>query len=271
MTLIAVIVCLPFVIPLIWMTSASLLPEIDVTASLALVPYPAQWHNYADAISYFPAFRYLLNTLEVAVPSAIGTVVSSSWIAYGFSNLQWRGRDKVFLLVLGILMIPSWVTLIPLYSIFVKIHWVNTYLPLIVPAWLGISFTSYGGSFYIFLFRQFFLRQPRELLDAARIDGASEPRIYLQIVLPLASPAVAVVLLFSLVGAWTDYINPLIYLNDPSKYTLMLGLASFKDAHATFLNLLMAASVMVVAPVFVLFLFLQRYFRQGLQLTGLVT
>jgi ABC-type glycerol-3-phosphate transport system permease component len=146
---------------------------------------------------------------------------------------------------------------------FVQIHWVNTYLPLIVPSW-------FGGSFYIFLFRQFFLRQPAELLDAARMDGANEPRIYLQIVLPLARPAVAVAAVFALVGSWTDYINPLIYLNDPSKYTLMLGLASFKDDHVTYLNLLMAGSVIVIAPVFVLFLVMQRFFREGLQLTGMV-
>jgi multiple sugar transport system permease protein len=262
-TLLGVLACLPFIIPLIWMVSASLLTQLQVTASLTLIPTHPQWHNYADAITYFPAFQYALNTLEIAIPAALGTVLSSSWIAYGFSNLQWRGRDRVFLVVLGLMMIPGWVTLIPLYVTFVQIHWVNTYLPLIVPSW-------FGGSFYIFLFRQFFLRQPAELLDAARMDGANEPRIYLQIVLPLARPAVAVAAVFALVGSWTDYINPLIYLNDPSKYTLMLGLASFKDDHVTYLNLLMAGSVIVIAPVFVLFLVMQRFFREGLQLTGMV-
>lgn len=263
LTGLAALVCLPFIIPLVWMASASLLPELEVTSSLALLPYHPQWQNYAHAVTYFPVWHYLLNTLTIAIPSALGTVLSASWIAYGFSNLQWRGREQVFLIVLGLMMIPNWVTLIPLYVIFVRIHWINTYLPLIVPNW-------FGSSFYIFLFRQFFLRQPPELLNAARIDGANEPRIFLQIVLPLAAPAVAVAALFALVNGWTDFFGPLIYLNDPSKYTLMLGLASFRDEHATFLNLLMAGSVMVIAPVFVLFLILQRFFREGLQLTGLV-
>ncbi len=264
LTALAVLACAPFVIPLLWMVSASLLPEADVTAGLALIPYPPQWHNYPDALQFFPAYHYLLNTLQIAVPATLGTVLSTSWIAYGFANLQWKGREPAFLVVLGLMMIPSWVTLIPLYVVFVKIHWVNTYLPLIVPSWFG------AGSFYIFLFRQFFLRQPAELLDAARIDGASEPRIYWQIVLPLAKPAVAVAALFALVGNWTDFLGPLIYLNDPSKYTLMLGLASYKDEHMTFLNLMMAASATVIAPIFILFLFMQRFFREGLQLTGLV-
>jgi multiple sugar transport system permease protein len=264
LTILAVLVCLPFVIPLLWMVSASLLPENQVTASLALIPYPPQWHNYPDALSFFPALQYLRNTLEIAIPSALGTVISASWTAYGFANLQWRGREQVFLVVLGLMMIPGWVTLVPLYVIFVNIHWINTYLPLVVPCWLG------GGSFYIFLFRQFFLRQPAELLDAARMDGANEFRVYLQIVMPMATPAIAVATLFSFVGSWTDFLGPLIYLNDPAKYTLMLGLAAFRDEHMTFLNLLMAASATIIAPIFFSFLFMQRFFREGLQLTGLV-
>lgn len=263
-TVLAALACLPFVIPLLWMISASLLRENQVTASLGLIPYPPQWHNYADAVQFFPALRYLVNTLEVAVPSALGTVLSASWTAYGFANLQWRGRDQVFLVVLGLMMVPSWVTLVPLYVVFVHIHWINTYLPLIVPCWLG------SGSFYIFLFRQFFLRQPVELLDAARVDGANEFRVYLQLVLPMAAPAVAVVTLFSFKDSWTDFLSPLIYLNDPAKYTLMLGLAAFREEHMTFLNLLMAASTMIIAPIFLSFLFMQRFFKEGLQLTGLV-
>src|SRR5262249_2353114 len=150
-------------------------------------------------------------------PVTLGTTISSALVAFGFARVRWPGRDLVFYLVLATLMIPNWVTLVPLYLIFDKIGWVNTYRPLVVPSF-------FGDAFSIFLLRQFFLRQPQDLVDAARIDGASPLRIFAQIIVPLSRPALAVVALFAFINAWTDFFTPLVYLSDPDKYTLQLGL-----------------------------------------------
>ncbi len=263
LTIVATLLSLLFLVPLLWMVSTSLKTESEVFATVfQWIPPVPQWMDYPNALAYFPFWRDCLNTLVIAIPSAVGTLLSSSFVAYGFANLHWKGRESVFLVVLSHMMIPTWVTLIPLYVIYVQIHWINTFLPLIIP-------NFFGGAFNIFLLRQFYLRQPASLLDAARMDGASEFRIYWQVILPLTRPALAVIALFSLVGSWTDFFGPLIYLSNPHKYTLMLGLAAFQEEHLTVWPMLMAASIMVVFPLLVLFFFTQRQFTEGLHFTGL--
>jgi multiple sugar transport system permease protein len=252
-----------FIFPVYWMVVTSLksVPEVF---SLPPVWWPAElrWSNYPEALEYFPFLRYVGNTLQIAVPVSIGTTLSSALVAYGFARLRWPGRDKVFYLVLATLMIPNWVTLVPLYLLFDDLGWVNTYRPLVVPSW-------FGSAFSIFLLRQFFLRQPQDLIDAARIDGASHLRIFAQIVVPLSRPALAVVALFAFIGSWTDFFTPLVYLTDSDKYTLQLGLFSFFSQHFVNWPGFMAASVVVLAPVTILFFLTQKTFIEGITFTGL--
>lgn len=252
-----------FVAPLYWMITTSLKSSAEVF-QMPPVWWPPhlRWNNYPDALDYFPFVRYAKNTLRIAVPVAFGTTVSSSLVAYGFSRLRWPGRDLVFYLVLATLMIPNWVTLVPLYILFNNIHWVNTYRPLVVPAF-------FGDPFSIFLLRQFFLRQPQDLVDAARVDGASHLRIFAQIILPLSRPALAVVGLFAFINSWTDFFNPLIYLSNPDKYTLQIGLFNFFAQHFVNWPGFMAASVVVLAPVVVIFFLAQKTFIEGITFTGL--
>jgi ABC-type glycerol-3-phosphate transport system permease component len=249
--------------PVYWMliTSFKSTPEV-FRMPPAWWPEQLLWSNYPEALGYFPFVQYAGNTLRIALPVMIGTTVSSALIAYGFSRLRWRGRDVVFYLVLATLMIPSWVTLVPLYILFNHIGWVDTYRPLTVPAF-------FGDPFSIFLLRQFFLRQPQDLIDAARVDGASHLRIFAQIIVPLARPALAVVALFSFIAAWTDFFNPLIYLSNPDKYTLQLGLFNFFSQHFVNWPGFMAATVVVLAPIAILFFFTQKTFIEGITFTGL--
>ena len=214
----AVVICaILFALPIYWLVVTSL-KALDEVFADPLVWWPRQlvWSNYPQALQQFPFLRYLTNTITIAVPVAIGTTFSSAFVAYAFSRLRWRGRDVVFYLILGTLMIPNWVTLVPLYILFSKMGWLDTYKPLIVPAF-------FGDPFSIFLLRQFFLRQPQELVDAARVDGASHLRVFLQIMLPLSRPALVVVALFAFINSWTDFFNPLIYLSSPEKYTCKSG------------------------------------------------
>jgi len=249
-----------FLFPLYWMLATA----VKTDAELAHFPpllWPAHWEwgNFLAAARYVPLFLYMKNTLVITIWTVIGAVVSNAIVAYGFSGIDWPGRDKVFGLVLATIFIPFPVLLVPLFDIFAHLGWVNTYLPLIVPAY-------FGNAFWIFLLRQFLLQIPAELSDAARIDGAGELRIFWQIVLPLAKPAIATVAIFAALGAWNDFLGPLIYLQDNSKYTLSIGLAFFRSEHNLRLNLLMAASTVVVTPVILLFLSCQRYFVEGITL-----
>lgn len=253
-----------YLFPLLWMISTSLKDMGEVFA-IPPVWIPAKLHfeNYPLALTkYFPFFLYLRNTLIIAVPAVAGTVVSSTLVAYGFSRVRWRGRDTVFMILLGTLMIPNWTTLIPVYVLFARMHWTGTFLPLIVPAF-------FGSAFYIFLLRQFFMRQPQELVDAARMDGATHPNILWSIIVPLSKPALAVVLLFSFMDNWTDFFGPLIYLNNANLYTLAIGLYNFQSNHRTDWTTLMAASITVASPMMILFFLAQRTFIEGITFTGL--
>jgi multiple sugar transport system permease protein len=198
----------------------------------------------------------------IYVGKVIGAVLSCSMAAYSFSQLKWPGRDVVFILVLSTMMLPFQVTMIPLYIVFTKLHWVGGFLPLIIPSWFGYAFS-------IFLFRQFFMTIPKELIEAARIDGCSEPRIYAQIIMPLAKPAIISVVLFEFMWTWNDFLGPLLYLSKQTNWTLTLGLLQFRSDKQTAWELLMAASTLTVLPAIILFFFGQKAFIQGIATTGM--
>ena len=258
-----------FAFPFVWMISTSLkfdwqiFPKEGASGvSLNLVPWPIRWANYPRALQTFPFLNYLYNTLYICIFTVIGTVLSCSLVAYGFSRVQWRGRNAVFILVLCTMMIPYQVTLLPVFILFRSLHWIGTYKPLIVPAF-------FGSAFYIFMLRQFFMTLPGELSDAARIDGCSEMTILLRIIAPLAKPALATVALFTFMGAWLDFMGPLVYLNDERLYTLALGLNAFLGRHGADWSGLMAAGTVVVAPIIILFFLTQKTFIKGIALTGM--
>jgi ABC-type glycerol-3-phosphate transport system permease component len=257
---VAAVLLLPFA----WMLSTSLKGNEAVFAiPPQWIPEELRWDNYAEVFRRMPFLLYLRNTSVVTAFTIFGTVLSSSLVAYAFACLRWPGRDALFLFVVATMMLPLQVIMIPLFVLFKEFGWLNTYKPLIVPAFLG------GGAFNIFVLRQFFLGIPRELFDAARIDGASEWRIYWSIALPLARPALITVALLTFMFAWNDFLGPLIYLSDQSKNTLALGLALFTGQHQTDWGVLMAASVLMMVPVVALFFFFQRYFIQGFTMSGL--
>lgn len=249
--------------PIFWLVSTSLkVPAQTYRFPPEWIPNPVRWQNYPDALSAVPFDRYVLNTLIITVASIVGVVLSSSLAAYGFARLRFPGRDVLFVLVLTTLMLPQTVTLIPRYIEFRELGWIDTWWPLIVPNW-------FGNAYFIFLLRQFFRTIPRDLSDAARVDGASEFRIFWQIILPLSRPALMVVVVFSFLYNWNDFLEPLIYIASEEKKTVALGLYSFQGVFSTQWNLLMAAATVMILPVVVLFFFLQRYFIQGVVLTGL--
>lgn len=255
---------LAFLFPLLWMVATALKPTEQIFAYPPVWwPNPLKWENFLTSVQRFPFWLYLRNSVVVTVLSVLGQVLSAAFVAYGFAKLRWRGRETLFFLVLATLMIPAQTTMIPQYVIFSKIGWVDTLLPLIVPSFFG------GGAFNIFLFRQFYRTIPREYSDAARIDGCSEPRIFWQIVLPQARPAIATASIFAFLWTWNDFMGPVIYLHSPHNFTLPIGLRVFQQQGGTEWDLLMAASLIVMLPVIVLFFVLQRQFVQGMNMSGL--
>jgi multiple sugar transport system permease protein len=252
------------VLPFVWMVSTSLKQTSQIWVfPPQWIPDPIVWQNYTEALTILPFERYAFNTLLITVVATVGVVLSSSLCAYGFARIQFPGRDLIFMIVLTAIMIPYAVLLLPHYIMFRQLGWIDTYLPLTVPVWFG------GGAFNIFLLRQFFRGIPSELSDAARIDGASEFGIYWQIVLPLAQPALATVAIFTVLNTWNDFLGPLVYISSQDKFTLSLGLAQFRGLYATQWQYLMAASTVVIAPTLALFFLAQRYFVQGIALTGI--
>ncbi len=210
------------ILPFLWMASTGLkVPKQVFAMPPQFIPHPVQWSNYIEGwTEYVPFTRYLLNTLEITVNNIVGNLFSCVLAAYGFARLKARGKNVIFYMVLGTMMIPMWVTVIPQYVLFSKLGWVNSYLPLMVPGW-------FGWPFFIFLLRQFFAAIPRDLDDAARIDGASTWRILWYIILPLSKPALATVAVFAFIGNWNNFLSPLIYIRDQDRYTLAIGLQRF--------------------------------------------
>lgn len=259
-----VVLAVAFLAPLAWMVSTSLKPLNEtMTLPPRWIPSVIQWQNYPDAIREMRYFwRYAGNSLLICILTVAGTVTSSALAAYGFSRVEWRGRDKVFLILLATMMIPFPVVMVPIYGLFKELGWIGTFRPLWVPAF-------FAGAFNVFLLRQFFLTLPRDISEAARIDGCSELGIFLRIMLPLCKPALLVVALFQFLYTWNDFLGPLIYLTEQKDFTLALGLQSFQSQNGgTAWHHLMAASTLVVLPVIVLFFFTQKSFIEGIATTG---
>ncbi len=252
--------------PLLWMIDTSLKREVQaVQLPPVIIPHPLRWQNYRHVLSD-PQFDFSLfarNTLIIASLSALGAMLSSSLVAYSLAKIRWRGRGLVFGIVLASMMIPFPVFMVPLYRIFRELGWIGTNLPLWVPAFFGIPF-------FIFLLRQFYLTIPRELSEAALMDGCSHFGIWWRIMLPLTRPALLVVGLFSFMSAWNNFLGPLVYLTHQSSFTLSVALQVYQSrSGGTSYNLLMAASVLIIAPVLVLFFLAQKTFIRGIATTGL--
>jgi multiple sugar transport system permease protein len=256
---IAIVLTTPFA----WLVRSSLMDAGQIFEfPPAWIPRPFVWSNYRDALTAVPFGKYLLNTLTILIPSVVGTVASTTLAAYSFSRLTWPGRDLVFGLLLLTFMLPFVATLIPAFLLWTSLHLVNTNWPLVLPHWFG------SDVFFIFLLRQFFLTIPRELDEAAILDGANPLQVLWHIILPLSRPALATVAILSGLAAWNDFLDPLVYLNNSDKYTLALGLSEFMGLYSSQWHLLMAAATVIVIPVAVLFFFAQRYFVEGVSLTG---
>jgi multiple sugar transport system permease protein len=249
--------------PLVWMVSTALKEQAQIfTYPPEWIPDPALWSNFREATTTYPFGRYASNTLIIAGLNILGVLLTASMAAYAFARLRFPGRDLIFMILLSTLMLPFTVLMIPRYIQFRELGWLDSWKPLIVPNWFG------GSVFFIFLLRQFFRTIPRDLSDAAKLDGASEFRIYWQIVLPLSKPALAVVAVFVFLDTWNDFLAPLIYITSPEKYTVSLGLSQFLGNYTTQYAYLMAASTMMIIPTIVVFILAQRYFVHGVVLTG---
>jgi ABC-type glycerol-3-phosphate transport system permease component len=259
-----------FAFPLYWMVISALKDDSQVyTIPPVLLPIPAHFNNFMDAWAKYGFNTYLINSIfRYTLPVTIATVLSCSVVAYGFARLKWPGRDALFFVCMATMMLPWQVTMVPLFITYKWLGWINSYRPLVIPS-------LFGSAYFIFMLRQFFLSIPEELSEAARIEGANELQILTRLILPLAVPALAVVALFRFLGAWNDYLGPLIYLNSKELYPLALGINQLRTIATGMGNTnlayphLMAVSTMVALPIIILFFFAQRTFIEGISLTGL--
>jgi len=268
--LLLIILALTFLLPFYWMASSALKNDSQVyTIPPVWIPRPAHWNNFPDAWLQYDFNRYMLNTVvRYALPVTVATTLASALVAYGFSRLRWRGRDALFFVCLMTMMIPFQVTMVPLFIVFKRLGWLNSYLPLVIPSFCG-------SPYFIFMLRQFFMTIPQELSDAARIDGAGEFSILFRILLPLARPALTVVALFQFMWAWNDYLGPLIYISKTALYPLALAINQLRTilvgvglAPLAY-PYLMAVSTVTTAPILIGFFFTQRTFIEGISLTGI--
>ncbi len=256
---------LVILIPFFWMVSTSLKTAGDVYLyPPKWIPNPMQFVNYRTVVDLVPLGRFALNSAFIVTMVMIGTLLSCSFSAYGFARLRAPGRDVIFLLILATMMLPSAVTLVPTYIAFNQLGWINSFKPLIVPAF-------FGSPFFLFLLRQFYMSIPRELEESARIDGASSYRIWWDLMLPLTKPALATVAVFTFFGTYNDFFGPLIYLSDESKQTVAVALSYFSGSPTAGpqMHLLMAMTLLATIPSLLVFLFAQRYFVQSIVTTGL--
>jgi len=259
---ILILFSLAFIVPFLWLISGSLKSSTELFADPPIwIPEVLNWSNYKEAFSAFPFFLYLKNTLIIVLFTCIGAVLSNSLIAYGFSRIDWKYRDGIFIIVLATLMLPFQVIMIPLFLLFKDIGWIGTYYPLIVPHF-------FGNAFFIFLLRQFFKGIPKELSEAAKMDGANEFIVFWKVILPLSKPILATVVIFQFIEAWRDFLGPLIFLSDNSLYTLSLGVQQIMSQNDPRWGLLMAIGVAMTLPIIIIFFFLQRYFIEGITFTG---
>ncbi len=260
-----------FLLPLIWMIVTSLKPiDETMTSPPRWIPSHFEWGNFPKAfaynsedLGYIPFLVYGKNTIFVTILAVIGSVISNSLVAYSFARIKWRGREVLFGLTLATMMVPGPVLMVPMYALFKEFGWIGTFRPLWVP-------TFFGSAFNIFLLRQFLRTIPIELSEAAKLDGASEWRTFVDVIIPLARPALVVIAVFTFLWAWNDFMGPLLYLTDQQTFTLSMGLQFFQSQHTgTPWNLLMAASLIVIVPVIIVFFFAQKVFIKGIATTGL--
>jgi len=262
LTLIAM--SLAFSMPVLWMLSTSLKPTgREFSYPPQLLPTTIVWQNYLTVVQSVPFGLWFRNTLYITAASLAGTVLTASMAGYALARLRFRERGFWLLLVVSTMMLPGVVTLIPRFLIFKQLHWMDTFYPLIVPSWFG------GGAFNVFLFRQFFASIPLDFDEAARMDGADSFLIFRKLILPLSMPVVATVSIFTFLDHWNAFMEPMIYLSSREHFTLAIGLNAFRGRYATYYALLMAASAITVVPIIILFFFSQRYFIQGISITGL--
>lgn len=270
-TLAGLLVALAFLVPLLWMLSSSLKSNGDVFRTPpSLLPSHLELNNYSKTLGYIPFGTYFANSAIVTAATVVGTLVSCVPVAYALSIMRWRGRGTAFAIVLGSIMLPFPAVMIPWYIIFKHLGWIGTLLPLSIPPVVGEFVTpAFSSALAIFLLRQFFLGIPREIIEAARIDGASHLRILTRIVQPLARPVIATVVIMTTLASWTAFIGPLLFLTNTSVFTLSVGLQQYQSEHFTAYNYLMAASVIFILPVLVVFFLGQKYFVRGASRTGL--
>ncbi|MBT2760315.1 carbohydrate ABC transporter permease [Paenibacillus sp. ISL-20] len=259
-----IIISIMFIVPFVWLIRSALM---DLSQIFVMppewIPHPFRWDNFTRALTVLPFGTFFVNTLVIVISTLIGTVVTSTIAAFGFSRIQWKGRDIVFAILLSSMMLPSAVTMIPSFLGWKWLGFYDTFYPLIAPSFFG------GGMFNIFLLRQFYMGIPKDFDEAAVVDGATYFQIYARIILPLSRSAVIVVALFTFLASWNDFMGPLIYLKSDSRFTLALGLQMFQGTYSAQWDLLMAASAAVVLPCVIVFLIGQRYFLEGITLTGL--
>lgn len=252
-----------FLLPAIWMVSSSLKASTEVFAHpIVWIPESPQWRNYTEIFQILPFARFAWNTFVVTGLAVLGTVISSLMVGYSFARLNWPGKNLFFALMISTMFLPEIVTLIPRFMIFRELKWIDTFYPLIVPHWAGVN------AIYIFLVVQFFRGLPVELEEAALIDGANRMQILLNILIPLSKPVIASIAVFALLQHYNSFIEPLIFLRSMDNWTMALGIRALNDTNVQNWELVFAAGTMMVAPVLVLFIFAQRYFVQGIALTG---
>lgn len=257
---------IPTVFPFIWLVRSALMSNNQIFISPPQwIPKPFAWSNFTGAMTAVPFARYFLNTMILEVFNVAGTLLTCSVAAYSFSRLRWRGRNVVFGVLLTGLMLPQAVLLVPTFLMWNAIGVINTYIPLIVPSWFG---GAAGGIFNVFLLRQFFLTIPYEIDEAAYVDGANPFQVFWRIIIPLSKPAIMVVGIFTFIRVWNEFLEPLVYLRDSNKFTLALGLASFQGEFNAEWGFLMAAALVTILPIIILFFFAQRYLIEGITLTG---
>ncbi|QUI22174.1 carbohydrate ABC transporter permease [Vallitalea pronyensis] len=251
-----------FLFPFIWMVSTSLKSMNDIyRPGINIFFKDPQWSNYVEAINTFPFLTYLKNTVLVTVLSIIGAIISCSLVAYGFAKIKAPGSSILFVIMLATMMLPGQVRIVPLFIFFRNIGWIDTLYPLFIQSF-------FANAFFVFLLRQFYMRLPNNLSEAARMDGCNAFQIWYKIYMPLSKPALISVAIFEFMGKWNDFFDPLIYINSDKYKTLALGLMSFQNQYATKLNLLMAADIVIIIPCIILFFIAQRYFIEGVTFTG---
>jgi multiple sugar transport system permease protein len=259
--IVLILIAVIMVVPFLWMLSTSLKTQYDaVKIPLVWIPDPPQWENYVKLFTEQPMFQFMLNTIKIVFFVVLGQLFFSSLAAYSFARISFKGRNVVFFFYIATLMVPGQVTMIPTYLMFAKAGLTDNHLALILPAF----FSAFG----VFLLRQFFMSLPRELEEAAEIDGCNPFMTYWRIMLPLVVPAMLTLGVFTLMNTWNDYMGPLIYLSSPEKYTMTLGIAYFKGVYTTQWNLVMAGSIVSVVPILIAYLCAQKYFIEGIAFSG---